>query len=114
MPALFLASVPSVLSLAVFVLFDIHAHAAQLLAPQQPGCPWCARFNANVAPIWPKTDEGRGAPSRRVDITKVWSANLSAVAKEIGRLHGYPGDEFFWSSIDRLLAELPPKATVAN
>ena len=97
------------------------AQAAELLMLEQPGCPWCARFNAEIAPAWPNTDEGRRAPLRRVDITRPWPDDLKDVAKErftptfvlmedgreVGRLRGYPGDEFFWFRIDELLARLP-------
>jgi hypothetical protein len=97
------------------------AGAAELLMLEQPGCPWCARFNQEIAPAWPKTPEGRRAPLRRVDITRPWPDDLADIARErftptfvlmengqeIGRLRGYPGDEFFWFRIDELLAKLP-------
>lgn len=99
------------------------ALAAELLMLEQPGCVWCARFNAEIAPAWPKTDEGRLAPLRRVDITEPWPADLAGVGKErftptfvlmedgqeIGRLRGYVGDEFFWYRIGELLAKLRPE-----
>lgn len=95
--------------------------AAELLMLEQPGCVWCARFNAEIAPAWPKTDEGKRAPLRRVDITEPWPADLASVQKErftptfvlmeagqeIGRLRGYVGDEFFWYRIGELIAKLP-------
>ena len=34
------------------------ARAAELVMMEQPGCVWCARFNAEIAPAYPKTDEG--------------------------------------------------------
>lgn len=97
------------------------ADAAELLMLEQPGCLWCARFNQEIAPAWPKTPEGQRAPLRRVDITRPWPADLADIARErftptfvlmengqeIGRLRGYPGDEFFWFRIDELLAKLP-------
>ena len=95
--------------------------AAELLMLEQPGCVWCARFNAEIAPAWPNTDEGKRAPLRRVDITEAWPSDLSGVqkerftptfvlmddGKEIGRLRGYVGDEFFWYRIGELIAKLP-------
>lgn len=94
---------------------------AELVMLEQPGCVWCARFNAEIAPTWPKTDEGRMAPLRRIDITQAWPEDLEAIAKErltptfvlvddgteIGRIRGYPGDEFFWYLVGELLALLP-------
>lgn len=93
--------------------------AAQLLVMEQPGCVWCARFEEEIAPAWPKTEEGKFAPLRRVDITEPWPEDLDHIQKErftptfvlieagreIGRLRGYPGDEFFWYRIDELIAE---------
>ncbi|MCR4268606.1 transcriptional regulator [Nitratireductor sp. ZSWI3] len=87
---------------------------------EQPGCVWCARFNAEIAPGYAKTDEGRRAPLRRIDITGEWPADLEAIAPErftptfilvengaeIGRLRGYPGDEFFWYLLDELIEKL--------
>lgn len=97
------------------------AGAAELLMLEQPGCTWCARFNAEIAPAWPKTAEGRRASLRRVDITEKWPIDLADVQKErftptfvlmdegveVGRLRGYVGDEFFWFAIGELLAKLP-------
>lgn len=94
--------------------------AAELVMLEQPGCVWCARFNAEIAPGYAKTDEGRRAPLRRIDITGEWPADLEAIAPErftptfilvengaeIGRLRGYPGDEFFWYLLDELIEKL--------
>jgi thioredoxin-related protein len=96
------------------------AVAAELLMLEQPGCVWCARFNAEIAPAWPNTEEGMLAPLRRVDITEPWPEDLAGIRKErftptfvlvedgneIGRLRGYVGDEFFWYRIGELLAGL--------
>ena len=89
---------------------------------EQPGCVWCKRFDAEIAPAWPNTWEGRAAPLRRVDITRPWPEDLAAIrierltptfilienGREIGRLRGYPGDDFFWPLIGELLARLTP------
>lgn len=114
--------------LALFALVPLWAvsatEAAELLVLEQPGCPWCARFEAEIAPAWPQTEEGQKAPLRRVDITELWPDDLGFVAKErttptfvlvdkgveLGRIRGYPGDEFFWYLIDDLLKKLPETA----
>lgn len=96
------------------------AGAAELIMLEQTGCAWCARFNAEIAPGWPKTAEGRKAPLRRVDINSPWPADLAGIAKErftptfvvvadgveMGRLRGYPGDEFFWFRIGEILEKV--------
>ena len=105
-----------------------YAVSAELLMLERPGCVWCARFDAEIAPAWPKTTEGRAVPLRRVDISLPWPDDLAGIAierftptfilvdngKEIGRLRGYPGDQFFWTSIDELLAKLPETSAVAK
>ena len=62
----------------------------------------------------------RLAPLRRVDIHAPWPDDLAAIrpehftptfvlvenGREIDRLRGYPGDEFFWSLLDGMLAKL--------
>lgn len=102
-------------------LFMLPASAAQMLMLEQPGCAWCARFDAEIAPAWAKTKEGQAAPLRRVDITKAWPEDIDFVArerftptfvlidegKEIGRIRGYPGDEFFWYLAAELIGKLP-------
>lgn len=94
--------------------------AAELVMLEQAGCAWCARFNAEIAPGWPKTEEGRKAPLRRVDVNAPWPADLAGITRErftptfvvvaggveIGRLRGYPGDEFFWFRIGEILAKV--------
>ncbi|MFU0505531.1 thioredoxin domain-containing protein [Pseudaminobacter sp. NGMCC 1.201702] len=96
------------------------AVAAELVMLERPGCVWCAQFNAEIAPAYPKTEQGRRAPLRRVDVTQDWPADLDGIApepftptfiliengKEIDRIRGYPGSEFFWYLLDELLAKL--------
>ena len=103
--------------------FSARAQGAELLMLAQPGCVWCAQFDTEIAPAWPKTKEGRRAPLRRIDITGPWPADLEGIAKErftptfvlveegreIGRIRGYVGDEFFWFRIGELLALLPAR-----
>jgi len=84
------------------------------------GCVWCARFNAEIAPIYPKTDEGKRAPLRRVDSGAALPADLSFIAperltplfvlvdqgREIGRIRGYPGEDHFWGLLGVLMKKL--------
>ena len=43
--------------------------STELLMAEEPGCIWCARWNSQIGPIYPKTGEGAAAPLQRVDIT---------------------------------------------
>lgn len=88
---------------------------------EQPGCVWCKKFNEEIAPAYPNTEEGAHAPLRRVDITQDWPEDLAHIRPErltptfvllddgveIDRLRGYPGDAFFWGLLDRMLSKLP-------
>ena len=93
------------------------AFAAELVMFERPGCGWCARFNAEIAPIYAKTDEGRALPLRRVDLAKALPADLAGIdpgaftptfvvvdqGREIGRIRGYPGDAFFFGLLGRIM-----------
>lgn len=110
--------------LATMILAVQAASAAELLMLETPGCPWCKRFNEEIAPAYPNTEEGRTAPLRRVDISEGWPEDLSGIrpdrvtptfiliheGEEVARLRGYPGDEFFWVLLQDMLQKLPESA----
>lgn len=114
----FLAAIPLALTAA------IPAGAAELIMFEQAGCSWCARWNAEIGPAYPKTEEGQIAPLRRVDIHKKLPDDLAGIrverftptfvlvdnGVEIGRMRGYTGDEFFWYLLGEMLQKLdrPP------
>ncbi len=95
--------------------------AAELVMLEQPGYSWCDRWNEEIGVAYPKTEEARIAPLRRVDITDPWPQDLGNVqkepltpsfilvedGKEIARLRGYPGEHFFWPLLEKMLAKLP-------
>lgn len=100
------------------------ARAAELIMLERPGCSWCLRWDREIAPIYPKTAEGRRAPLRRVDVTAPWPADLAGIdgdlytpvfivvenGAEIARLRGYPGEDFFWPLLNEMLERLPDPA----
>jgi hypothetical protein len=106
---------------AVWFAAPLPTQAAELIMLEQPGCAWCKRWNAEIAPIYPKTPEGERAPLRRVDITKPWPDDLQNVpsdrftptfvlvhdGEEVDRMRGYVGDEFFWVLLEEMLNRLP-------
>lgn len=116
-----LRSVPALFAFVILVAGPMaQAPAAELLMLERQGCVWCKRFDAEIAPIYPKTDEALKAPLRRVDIDAPWPADLAGIepdrftptfvlvenGKEIARVRGYPGEEFFWFRIDEMLEKL--------
>lgn len=100
----------------IVALLAVPAAAAELVMVEEPGCVWCARWNAEIGPAYPKTTEGRFAPLRRVDIRDL-PPDLTVARRvrftptfllvengqELARLEGYPGDQFFWPLLAGLL-----------
>lgn len=90
-----------------------------LMMAEEPGCIWCAAWNREIGPIYSKTDEGAAAPLRRVDITNSIPDDISLArvinftptfvllidGTEVSRLEGYPGEDFFWGLLGRMLSE---------
>ena len=89
-----------------------------LYMAEEDGCYWCAKWDAEIAHIYPKTPEGSAAPLRRYDL-RGETPNVDLVSKvrftptfilvhrgkEVGRIEGYPGDEFFWALLNMLLSD---------
>ncbi len=80
-----------------------------LLMAEEDGCFWCAKWNEEIAHIYPKTAEGRIAPLQRYDLHSETpdvafekrvhftpTFILVEDGKEVGRIEGYPGADFFW------------------
>ncbi|SPH16554.1 hypothetical protein DEA8626_00064 [Defluviimonas aquaemixtae] len=107
----------------IAVLFSAAASPAsgelRLVMLEQDGCAYCARWNREIAPIYPKTPEGKAAPLERADIRGPYPDGLSfkpspvftptfilvADGRETGRIEGYAGDDFFWGLLGRLLEQ---------
>src|SRR4051794_3442788 len=108
---------PRIILAFLLALAAAGAHAAELVMFEQKGCVWCQRFDRDIAPAYEKTDEGKHAPLRRVDIAKPQPPDLAFVrrerftpvfvlvdnGREFGRIRGYPGDTFFWGLLAGLV-----------
>ena len=108
-------------ALCAVVLLASAVDAAELVMFRRDGCPWCAMWDREIGPIYPKTDLGRRAPLRMVDLDRGGDSAvrprspirytptfvLAENGEELGRIEGYPGDAHFWALLDRLLAPLP-------
>lgn len=106
--------------LAVVASAPGSARAAELIMLEQDGCHWCEVWNEEIGIAYPKTDEGKLAPLRRVDIHAPLPADLEGLKKanytptfvvwhngrEIDRLRGYPGDHFFWPMLQQMLGKI--------
>jgi hypothetical protein len=108
------------LTLLAVLLACPAATAAELVMFWRAGCPYCASFDREIGPIYGRTDEGKAAPLRRVDIHGPIPPDLKSIAveritpvfvlveqgHEIGRIRGYPGDDNFWGLLAGLIGDL--------
>lgn len=95
------------------------AAALELVMVEERGCPWCASWNREVAPAYPNTPEGQAAPLRRIDLGEVDESGiriggpvvytptflLVEEGEELDRIEGYPGPDFFWALLGKMLNE---------
>lgn len=103
--------------LAVGIAASAAKAELRLLMIEQPGCAYCARWNTEIAPIYPKTPEGRAAPLERVQLKGPYPEDaeigtrpvftptfiLLADGREAGRIDGYPGEDFFWGLLGQMM-----------
>ncbi|MEM7189026.1 MAG: thioredoxin family protein [Pseudomonadota bacterium] len=100
-----------------------------MLIFEEDWCHWCEQWNDEVGVVYSKTAEGKLAPLRRIDIHGALPEGLALVSppqytptfilvddgREVGRIEGYPGEDFFWGFLARLLEKLPdPEATATG
>ena len=104
------------------------AGAAELVMYRSAGCPWCAMWDREIAPIYPKTAAGQRAPLRLASLDEAkhssvmlqrpvrYSPTFVLVddGREIGRIEGYPGEDFFWGLLEQLVVKLPVLETTVG
>ena len=111
----------SILALAGFFAAVLPAttRAAELIMVEQDGCVYCIAWKDKIGPIYPKTPEGQFAPLRMIDIrdgapdgltfnrpvTFTPTFILIENNEEVGRIEGYPGEDFFWWMLEKLLKD---------
>jgi hypothetical protein len=96
---------------------------------EKVGCIYCKRWHEEVGDAYDKTDEGRLAPLVRVQLTDPLPDGLTVASppvftptfvlasdgREVGRIEGYPGEDFFWGLLGVMLAATDEsKATAAT
>lgn len=94
------------------------AFSAELVMYTRNGCPFCLRFEHEVAPVYAKTPEGKTAPLRRIELPagglRGGALREPVIAtptfvlvdngRELGRITGYLNDDMFWGLLGRLVA----------
>ncbi len=106
-------------ALAVAASLVAPAAAAELVMFRAAGCPYCDAWERAIGPIYPKTDIGKRIPLRPVDLERSRDGQVVLTSqirftptfvlvdsgREIGRIEGYPGEDFFWGLLERLLLQ---------
>ena len=91
----------------------------ELLMIEARGCPWCARWEAEIGGAYALTEEGRAAPLRRarlggplpegVELARPARVTptfvLLRAGRETGRIEGHPGPDFFYPMLRGLIGE---------
>ena len=113
---------------ASFIMLAAVAGLAQdltLYMVEQPGCIYCARWNAEVGDAYHLTAEGRAAPLVRIQLRDPLPDGISFARKavftptfvlvrdgqELERIEGYPGEDFFYGMLGVMLknADIVPE-----
>jgi hypothetical protein len=93
------------------------ASALELVMFRRAGCPWCAAWDRQIGPIYARTDIGQRVPIQFFDLDRDSGLKIGLKYpirytptfvlvegdREIGRIEGYPGEDFFWGLLERLL-----------
>lgn len=119
-PARLLLAFAAALTALALSAGAVLAGQLELLMFEREGCSYCKRWNEEIGPAYPRTPEGAAAPLRRLDIKAPLPEGITLTGRppaftptfvliedgrEVARIEGYAGDEFFWVLLDRMLAE---------
>lgn len=89
---------------------------------EQDGCHYCIKWDNEIGPIYSKTAEGRTAPLKKVHLREDWKSEITLTkgrpaftptfvlirdGVEQARLEGYPGEDFFWGLIAKMIEKEP-------
>lgn len=94
--------------------------AAELLMFDSKLCEWCDRWREEIGAVYPKTEEGEIAPLRTIDIHAARPRQYESIrgivytptfvlwhdGREVGRILGYTGEDFFWGLLGELIEDM--------
>lgn len=86
----------------------------RLIMFDEIGCPYCRLWEAQVGQYYPNTPIGRRVPLVKSEISSGEFSFIKGVVytptfvllrgdKELGRITGYPGEEFFWAYLQSMV-----------
>ncbi|MDX1821773.1 MAG: thioredoxin family protein [Paracoccaceae bacterium] len=113
---------PFLLSLAcaaTMLVLALPAMAAELVMIDREGCAYCLAWKKEIGPAYPNTDLGQFAPLRVVNIRDgapdgvtfarpvLFTPTFILIENgtELARIEGYPGEDFFWGLLEKMLKE---------
>ena len=93
--------------------------AAELVMFESEACEWCEVWDEEIGVAYDKTQVSTVVPLRKVDIDDAPHAdfkNLEGIiytptfvvmdgGNELGRIIGYPGEDFFWQFLNAILVK---------
>ncbi len=106
---------------SMIFLPTVEGDTAELVMFDGPYCEWCEAWHEEIGPVYPETTEGQRAPLRIVDVKERRPADLVHIkdvsftplfvliddnGEEVGRVNGYPGEDFFWGVLDQIIGNL--------
>lgn len=100
--------------------------AAELIMFEKDGCPWCLRWHREIGNGYPFSEEGKLAPLRVLKTADPNTVGASLKApvnhaptfvlvdkgREVGRIVGYPGADFFYGLLIELLQKLDRQSAI--
>lgn len=109
----------TILVVMAMLLTSPAVRAAELVMIDREGCGYCIAWKKQIGPAYPNTDLGRFAPLRVVNIREgapegvtfdrpvLFTPTFILVdeGRELGRIEGYPGEDFFWGLLEKMLKE---------
>lgn len=95
-----------------------------LVMYRRVGCPWCKAWDRDIGEIYPRTDLGATFPLREVDLGREGDGGVALARpvrytptfvlveddRELARIEGYPGEDFFWARLELLVNDHAPAA----
>lgn len=89
--------------------------AVRLIMVEEPGCRFCRKWDAEIGIGYLKSAEGRFAPLVRVRRGASETKGLAPIVytptflvlragREVGRITGYPGADYFYGELQPILA----------
>lgn len=116
-PVLRLAAIAAMVAL----LWSPAAEAGDLVMYEASDCPWCETWHSEVGNLFDKTEEARVLSLRVVDVDDPIPDDLEHVegivytptfvvlhdGQEVGRILGYPGEDFFWGLLHSIMRRIP-------